>query len=82
MADTFCCLINVITLSFSTMATGIGPDSGCHNNLNLAQKGRMRHIAFCFLSPQAFSITSLVEITQDYLNAGLWSITIIYQTVI
>lgn len=50
MADTFCCLINVITPSFSTMATGIGPDCGCHNNLNLAQKGRMRHIEFCFLS--------------------------------
>lgn len=39
MADAFCCLINnVITRSSSTMATGIGPNSGCHNNPNLAQE--------------------------------------------
>lgn len=38
------------------------PDSGCHNNFNLAQKGKMRHTAFSFsffFSSQLILVTVL-----------------------
>lgn len=65
------------------MATGTGPDSGCHRNPNLAQMEKMQRAELCILLPPASQIIAIKCVNdlfispQYYLHFGVSVVLIV-----